>query len=188
MICTDLHEAIKAKGDGKVKLHLGCGGTKWKDFINIDFYPHDNDTADSSRYGCVADVFADIRSLDLPENSVDEMFTSHTFEHFTRWEAIDMLTDWYRMLKPSGTLIVETPDFWRCVIWLFHPSAKKRHLGWTQFYGNQWDRLDFETHRYVWSAGEISKTCKKIGFSKVFITHKTETHCKFRDMRIVATK
>lgn len=169
-------------------MHLGCGGMRWQDFINVDLYPHVDSMPDSSRNGCVADAFADMRNLQLPDCSVDEIFTSHTFEHFTRWVGADMLADWYRMLKPHGKLIIETPDFLRCILWLFHPSRKKRRLGRSQFYGNQWDKIDYETHRYVWSAGEIIKACKAVGFSRVRVTHRTETHYPGRDMRVEAIK
>ena len=40
-----------------VKLHLGCGGVKYADFINIDLYPSDQDIEDSSRDLCDADVY-----------------------------------------------------------------------------------------------------------------------------------
>ncbi len=46
-----LVEYINSPGqNNKVKLHLGCGGIKWKDFINIDLYP-DNNLPNSSRSG-----------------------------------------------------------------------------------------------------------------------------------------
>jgi|BioPla2DNA2_1021312.scaffolds.fasta_scaffold81171_2 predicted SAM-dependent methyltransferase len=183
-----LKEYLQTHGDGPVCLHLGCGGKRWKDFINVDLYPHDASVPDSSRSGCVADAFADIRNLGLPDDSVDEIFTSHTFEHFTRWQGVEMLADWHRILKPKGKLVLETPDFWRCVLWLFHPSREKRRLGRTQFYGNQWDKIDYETHRYVWSAGEIKETCMSAGFSRIRVTHRSETHYPGRDMRVEAIK
>ena len=32
---------LKEREAGTVRLHLGCGGMRWKDFINVDLYPHD---------------------------------------------------------------------------------------------------------------------------------------------------
>lgn len=171
-----------------VKLHLGCGGMRWKDFINVDMNPYDAAYPDSSRNGCVADVFADMRSLGLADNSVDEIFTSHTVDHFPRWEAIDMFRDWHRMLKPGGLVVIEAADFLRCVLWLLHPSQKKRALARSQFYGNQWDRIDFETHRYVWSSRELSETLRDIGFRDLVVNHATWTHHPGRDMHIEASK
>jgi predicted SAM-dependent methyltransferase len=162
-----LAEYIKVRECRTVKLHLGCGGVRWLDFINVDLHPHDETKRDDSREGCIADTFADMRNLGLPEECVDEILTSHTIDHFTRWEAIDMLRDWYRMLKPGGIVVIEAADFNRCVLWLFHPSGRKRQLARSQFYGNQWDRIDYETHRYVWSARELRSVLREIGFRRV---------------------
>ena len=171
-----------------IRLHVGCGGVRWRDFVNVDLYPHREGTIDSSRDGCVADVFADMRNLGLPNNSVDEIFSSHTIEHFVQWEAIDMLRDWLRMLKPGGFITLETADFNRCLLLLLWPRRGRRQLALSQFYGNQWDRLDFETHRYLWSAREIKQRLLEIGYSSVSVSHKTWTHVPWRDMHIVARK
>lgn len=161
---------------------------RWQDFINVDMNPHDPSVADCSRNGCVADAFADMRNLSLADNSIDEIFTSHTVDHFNRWVAIDMFKDWHRMLKPDGTLIIEVADFARCVLWLFHPNREKRLAAKNQFYGNQWDRIEYETHRYLWSARELAGVLRDIGFRKVSYSHATLTHYPGRDMRMVAHK
>jgi predicted SAM-dependent methyltransferase len=183
-----LADYITEKQLGEVKLHLGCGGDRWRDFINVDLHPFDAEKPDSSRTGCVADVFADMRRLGLADATVDQIFTSHTLEHFPRWDAIDMLRDWHRMLKPGGQVVIETADFWRCILWLAHPLSSRRRVARDQFYGNQWDRHDFETHRYVWSGGELRRVLLQVGFSRVTLSHRTETHYPGRDMRVSATK
>jgi len=127
-------------------------------------------------------------TFDNNSNSIDEIFTSHTIDHFYRWETLDMLQDWYRMLKPEGKLIIEVADFLRCILWLIHPNRKKRIAAKNQFYGNQWDRLEYETHRYLWTARELSDVLCDIGYRKVFYSHKTRTHYPGRDMRLEAIK
>lgn len=179
---------LASQPQSPLKLHLGCGGVRLDGFVNIDLHPHDPDQVDSSRDGCSADAYADMRALGLAVNSVNEIRTYHTIDHFVRWECLEMLSDWYRMLKPNGKLVVEVADFSRCVLWLFHPRASRRRAARTQFYGNQWDRIDFETHRYVWSASEIKRELLGIGFSRVHIHHRTETHYPGRDMHIEAIK
>jgi|TARA_B100000959_G_scaffold274565_1_gene326635 predicted SAM-dependent methyltransferase len=181
-------EFLEERSGKSIKLHLGCGGVRWKDFVNVDLHPHSEGNVDSSRGGCVADVFADIRNLNLQDNYVDEIFSAHVLEHFTKWEALQMLTDWVRMLKPGGILRIETPDFLRCVFWLFHPSKKKRDLAERQFYGNQWDGLDYETHRFVWSARQLRDAFRDAGLVNVHSTHQVWTHHKWRDMRVEGQK
>jgi predicted SAM-dependent methyltransferase len=183
-----LDEYIKARPEKPVKLHLGCGGERWQDFINVDMNPHVPGKEDSSRSGCVADVFADMRNLGLPDDAVDEIFTVHTIDHFTRWEAIRMFRDWHRMLKPDGLLTVEVADFARCILWLFHPRKAMREVALKQFYGNQWDEIEYETHRYGWSARELRSVLTEIGFRTVKIHHRTLTHYPGRDMHVEARK
>ncbi|MBI5791186.1 MAG: methyltransferase domain-containing protein [Rhodocyclales bacterium] len=179
---------IQATRPASVRLHLGCGGMTWRNFINVDLNPDDASRTDSSRTGCVADVFADMRALGLPNDSIDEIFTSHTIDHFPRWVAIDMFRDWHRMLKPDAVAVIEAADFVRCILWLLHPNREKRSGARNQFYGNQWDRIDFETHRYVWSARELVGILKDVGFRKVTCSHSTLTHHPGRDMHVEATK
>jgi predicted SAM-dependent methyltransferase len=183
-----LKEYIEKCKPSTVKLHLGCGGMRWQDFINVDLHPHVSSIQDSSRSGCAADVFADIRALGLADNSIDEIFTSHTIDHFTRWVAIDMFKDWHRMLKTGGTMIIEVADFVRCILWLLHPNHEKRIAAKNQFYGNQWDKIEFETHRYLWSSRELIEVLHDIGFRNIFYSHATLTHYPGRDMRVVARK
>lgn len=188
MTAEGLEAYLERTRPATLKLHLGCGGMRWRDFVNIDMHPDDADRPDSSRTGCVADVLADMRSLGLPDDSIDEIFTSHTIDHFPRWVAIDMLRDWHRMLKPGGLVAIEAADFVRCIVWLLHPIKAKRVAARNQFYGNQWDRIDFETHRYVWSARELVAVLRDIGFRKVTCTHATLTHYPGRDMHVEAFK
>ncbi len=179
---------IKENRLDPVKLHLACGGDRWQDFVNVDLYPESEGSTDTSRIGCVADVFADIRELGLPDNSVDEIFCSHALEHFPRWVGAELLADWLRMLKKGGRLHLETPDFWRSVLWLFHPRRQKRKLGRDMFYGNQWDELDYETHRYLWTARELKEILVLVGFSSAEVNHASLTHQPGRDIKAIAFK
>lgn len=172
-----------------VQLHLGCGGKKLPNYINIDQYPAIRNEVDSSRNGCDPDCLGDMKNLGLENLSVDSIFTSHTIDHFTRWDCIRMVRDWHRMLRMGGRCEIEVADFDKCVLWLFHPSKKKRELARTQFYGNQWDEIEYETHRYLWSGKELKKVLlEEIGFSSVSLSHRKSSHVPGRDMYVCATK
>jgi predicted SAM-dependent methyltransferase len=43
-------------------------------------------------------------------DSIDEILSVHVVEHFWRWEVLDVLKEWVRVLKPNGSMIVECPN------------------------------------------------------------------------------
>lgn len=83
-----------------IKLHLGCG---WRDFgedwIHIDGgeYPHLHSH--------------DITKLPFQNESVDLIYASHVFEYFDREEGLEVLKEWFRVLKKGGILRLAVPDF-----------------------------------------------------------------------------
>ena len=94
-----LKDYLEERKPPEVKLHLGCGGVRWRDFINVDLHPHDPSVERQFPEWLRGRCLCRHHSLGLPDSSIDEIFTSHTIDHFTRWVAIDMLKDWHRMLK-----------------------------------------------------------------------------------------
>lgn len=81
-----------------IKLNLGAGTSRYQDFISVDLHTD-------------ADVTHDLTTpLPYPDNSVDQIYSSHVVEHFTRteWEAVRK--DWSRVIRPGGTIEIRTPD------------------------------------------------------------------------------
>lgn len=84
-----------------MKLHLGCGKRYLPGFVHIDIadFPH-------------IDYKAEVNLLPFIEDqTVDEIYSSHTFEYFDRLEAPQVLNEWQRVLKPGGRLYLTVPDF-----------------------------------------------------------------------------
>jgi hypothetical protein len=94
-----------------LRLHLGCGEVYLPGYINVDFPPEQHSVQSETR----ADVYADLRMLEYPSESVAEIRLHHVFEHFTRGTAFGLLIRWYDWLVDGGKLMVETPDFERMV-------------------------------------------------------------------------
>lgn len=53
--------------------------------------------------------------LDFPDESAVEIYASHILEHFPRGLVLEVLKDWFRVLKPGGRIRVAVPDFDRLV-------------------------------------------------------------------------
>jgi predicted SAM-dependent methyltransferase len=83
----------------ELKLHLGCGLFYKPGYVNIDLY-------DDS----VADMRADVSDLPLDAEKAQLIEANHLIEHFDYIHCKYVLSEWFRILKPGGTLILETPD------------------------------------------------------------------------------
>jgi len=87
-----------------MKVHLGCGGRVIPGMIHVDIadFPH-------------IDHQARVEDLSfLAPGSCELLYASHVLEHFGRFECRDVLKEWYRVLKPGGTLRLAVPDFEAC--------------------------------------------------------------------------
>ncbi len=178
----------------QIKLNLGSGGRPLKGWINIDNYDYEKN--DTSRSGSVYDIKMDIRELDVADESVDQILLVHVIEHFVRWETIKMVKHYRSKLKTGGQLVVEMPDLEKCIHWYLLGKAGPQmntplgpmNMGRTQFYGNQWNELDYETHRYVWDMQEFCTMLQEEGFQIVSASHDAKFHQKGRDMFVVGAK
>lgn len=108
------------KGDAaeELKLNIGCGTSGIEGWVNIDNSP----TILLSRLPLGRQIFGtphwarDVRCLDVrkripfAEGSVRAIYSSHTFEHFTYEESLQVSKECHRILAVGGVLRVVVPD------------------------------------------------------------------------------
>lgn len=84
-----------------IKLHIGSGNIKIKDYINIDSLLFPN-----------TDLFSNIKNLKyfIKKNSVSHIYASHVFEHFSHKEIKKILKLCYTLLRKKGELRISVPD------------------------------------------------------------------------------
>ncbi len=123
-----------------VRLHLGCGQNHFNGYINLDYPPSEHTVI--RRLG--ADAFVDIRQLDFPASTIDEVRLHHVFEHFERPVALALLIRWHTWLKTGGRLVIETPDF---------EASARRALDAAEDYDDQLGTIRhlFGSHEAAWA-------------------------------------
>jgi predicted SAM-dependent methyltransferase len=191
---TSINKYASDNNLNEINLNLGCGGRPISKWINIDNYDYEKN--DSSRAGSYYDIKMDIRNLDCQDETVDKILLVHVIEHFVRWETIKLIRHYRDKLKIGGQLIVEMPDLHQCIkIYLQGKEAPHMKtpignisIGRTQFYGNQWDELEYETHKYVWDIEEFTNMLLSEGFNIKSANHDAIFHVKGRDMLVIAEK
>lgn len=110
--------AVTAAGTGLIKLNIGCGLDAYPGWYNYDNSP----TIRLSRIAFLAKylrlpawprtVIAHdvLKGLPWETGSVDFIYSSHAFEHFTYEQSLKVAKDCHRALKPGGALRIVVPD------------------------------------------------------------------------------
>lgn len=81
-----------------MKLNLGSGDTVVHEHVSVDLYDP------------TATIRADVCEIPLDDASVEAMVAYQLIEHVPYNKSIEMFREWFRLLKPGGTVILETPD------------------------------------------------------------------------------
>jgi len=99
---------------------------------------------------------------------VDLIYSSHTLEYFDREEVVDVLKEWYRVLKPDGKLYLSVPDF-RAMADLYVKKNIPLHKFLGPLYGKRVS--DFERgpiyHKTVYDYASLGELLRFIGFRKI---------------------
>lgn len=131
-----------------MRLNIGAGNVKMDGFASVDKY------AD-------ADYKANIVSLPFPNNSISEIYTSHTLEHLGKYEVPKALKEIYRVLEFKGTYTIIVPDLEWCVN-EYLKSSNKYGFVLDTIYGNQEHEGEF--HKTGFTLEILKKLVIDTGF------------------------
>lgn len=174
------------KDESLVKLNLGCGDKILEGYINVDVA--------ESRAGKKPDILCDLHKLKFEDNYADEILSVHVIEHFWRWETLDIIKEWARVLKPGGKMILECPNLISaCQEFLKNPDLysgpgqEGQRTMWV-FYGDpQWED-PLMVHRWGFTPNSLATVMHQAG-----LTDLKQEPAQFklrepRDMRITGVK
>jgi hypothetical protein len=185
-------DSTRIQGDQRqaaapLRLNLGCGDKILPGYVNVDVA--------ESRAGRKPDVICDLRDLAVfQDGSADEILSVHVIEHFWRWEALEVLKEWARVLRPGGTMVLECPNLLSaCEALLANPDAgaspgKAGQRTMWVFYGDPAWQDPLMVHRWGYTPRSLAELMAEAGLVNV-----RQEPAKFklrepRDMRVVGEK
>ena len=142
-----------------MKINLGSGASPLAGFVNVDALP------DAPGVDVVADIS---QPLPFADASADVVYASHVLEHFPHAQTAELLSEWRRVLRPGGQLLIAVPD----LDVIARISVERRgwftppHGPWIgAIYGGQKDEYDF--HKAGFTAPWLAYLLSKAGFGEV---------------------
>lgn len=169
------------------KLNLGCGDKILPGYVNVDVA--------ESRRGLRPDVLCDLRKLtSFEDNTADEILSVHVVEHFWRWEVVDILKEWTRVLKPGGTMFLECPNLLSACYELLQnpdvnagPGQEGQRSMWV-FYGDPSWKDPLMIHRWGYTPRSLAQVMHEAGLVNLRQEPAQFKLREPRDMRIVGEK
>jgi hypothetical protein len=131
-------------------LNLGCGLDYHPGAINAD--QHDL---------TAADLQADVLRLPLADDSVMRIDALQLVEHLGYAGTVYALAEWRRVLKPGGTLFVETPDRPAACLAAARPDPPASVLHW--LFGLPWAGYE---HRTLFEDRDLHLLAQQAGFGR----------------------
>ncbi|MCK5106173.1 MAG: class I SAM-dependent methyltransferase [Elusimicrobiales bacterium] len=133
-----------------MKLNIGCGRNYLKCYINID-----------SSGESLADKIMQAHCLDIKSEAADEVKALHLIEHLGFFKSKYFLSEVYRVLKPNGVFIMETPYIEKSFENFLKGNRSEREsvLGW--IYGSETEGM---RHVYCFPIELIKEITAEAGF------------------------
>ncbi len=170
-VCVEEHYSVA--------YNLGARDCQWPGWKNIDI-----------REG--SDIVADVRNLSMIEtDSADAVAAIHLLEHFYRWEVADLLTEWKRILKPGGKLILELPCMDKVFGYVVHCVQNREPMAdfmtLLPLYGDPKHRDPAMCHPYGWFTSMLVEMLEFVGMREITVCE-ARYHFIFRDFRVECIK
>jgi|GEM_PF-2100730 len=147
------------------KINVGSGGMLKKEYINYDALKWE-------RGGLQTDIIGNVESISeiFPSDYFTEIICFHVIEHFRMFNALEVLGDFFRLLKPGGKVVIEGPDILGSYEYLV--ERKKSPVAYVDMvFGKEADRLKYGkrmVHRSGWTQDIAKSALTKVGFK---VTH-----------------
>lgn len=158
-----------------MRLNIGAGDKRITGWTGIDIVP-----------GKGVDIVSPMHAIPLPNECAEELMAIHVIEHVFSWEAPAALSEWNRLLKPGGKLILELPDVLKaCRNLAKDIKTSKKYpdqLSMWALYGDDRWQNPLMMHKAGWWFDRLRPVVEAAGFTNV-TEHPTVFHAVGRDVR-----
>lgn len=156
-----------------IRLNLGSGKHPWPNATNIDYDER-------------ADIVGPVDVLpDYQDDSVDEIYAIHLFEHLDRRNVHTVLKEWRRALKVGGKLIIEVPCLEK-IAKMIVDGVDDVRVTLFGIFGDIRYESPYMRHQWCYTSKELKAVLEEAGF-QVEVTEPIY-HVKARDMRLIGVK
>jgi len=165
-----------------MNLNIGCGNDYRKDYVNID-------GSDVYKVDKIINLNEESLLDHFEKESVDHILCKSVLEHYFRWEACNLLKDFFALLKEGGAALISVPDTEYVInmkgsvdekiIKLYggqnlpvgmQAGAKNKKVYFNPVTEESRKKHpEFFCHKYGWTPKSLSGVMKHIGFSQVSI-------------------
>ena len=158
-----------------LRVNIGAGHIPFDDYVNVDM-----------RELPGIDVVATVDDLPFEPGSVDEIFSSHTLEHFPQ-EVLrrQLLPYWESLLKPGGIITTIAPD-----VEAMSADYQRGEMPFEDFrevlYGAQ--EYEGDAHFTGFTPGSFCDLLREAGFVEPLIVASDRRNGKCKEFEITARK
>jgi predicted SAM-dependent methyltransferase len=151
------------------RLNLGCGQNILPGWMNVDL--------EGGRHGS---IFMDAtRPWPLPDNTFDAILCEHMIEHVPKDTGRHILSEGFRVLKPTARIRVVTPDLSSMAQLILDPMcpAFNSYLKFVAAFHSKshissGDAINYlfyhYGHRYIYTTAELRRHFEEVGFRQTF--------------------
>ncbi len=163
-----------------MKVNVGCGRHPYPGWWNCDIEQHPNAKGKLN-------ALCDARDIPLDDGVASVVMACHVIEHFYQWEVESVLTEWRRILKRGGQLILELPDL-ELVCRNVLTGLGDQMTMWP-LYGDPAHKDSLMCHKWGYTPVSMRELLQSNGFGKIEFDN-PQTHGKRynRDMRVTGVK
>jgi predicted SAM-dependent methyltransferase len=140
-----------------MKLNLGCGPDIKPGYINIDSCAIDNSV-----------IIMDIKNLNFPDNSIEEIYAKDIIEHLSITETINLINTCGRICKPGAKIFIQTINIDEMISAYQNGVWNLNVLNYMLFAGKNWvDNIsrNEDFHKSCYSEKLLTEILENAGFT-----------------------